>query len=144
MSNKLNPTLTLESNSGSTGAFEDAAISLSVTDELTIANPIVGISKIQAEASSGSLVTIKPSGSANQYVYIKNTGFQADGTTATTNQLSVFFNGTDTDGDTNTLESLRLAADEFAFFPCMSNKVVQIRSSSSHVILTEYAYFTAG
>ena len=136
----LTPKLTLTSSDHVTGE----TLGLSVDDNLTIVAPTVGLSMVDAEVTGGSLTDIKPSGSANQYVYIKHTGFQADGTTATTNQLAVFFTGTDTDGDTNTLESLRLAAGEFAFFPCMSNKIVKVKSSSTHVVKAEYAYFTAG
>jgi hypothetical protein len=136
----LTPKLTLDSSDHVTGE----TLSLSTTKGLGIVAPTVGLSMVDAEVTGGSLTDIKPSGSANQYVYVKHTGFQADGTTATTNQLAVFFTGTDTDGDTNTIESIRLAAGEFAFFPCMSNKIVKVKSSSTHVIKTEYAYFTAG
>jgi hypothetical protein len=126
----LTPTLTL----ASTDVTSDT-LSFSVTDSLTVVAPIVGISKITAEASTGSVVALVPSGSANQYVYISHTGFQGDGTTATTNQLSVLFTST---------EGLRIAAGEFAFFPSKSSVVVNVQSSGSHTILLEYAYFTAG
>ena len=127
----LTPTLTL----AGTAADFGAALSLSVTDSLTVGNPTVGISKIVAPATGGSEVEIKPTGSANQYTYVKHTGYQADGTTATTNQLSVLFGATDT---------IRLAAEEFAFFPCKSDVTVSVESTSSHAIQVEYAYFTAG
>ena len=38
---------------------------------------------------------------------------------------------------------LRLAAGEWAFFPVKSDVVVEALSSSSHLILIEYAYWTA-
>tara|TARA_R100000152_G_C6650731_1_gene92426 strand:+ start:184 stop:603 length:420 start_codon:yes stop_codon:yes gene_type:complete len=136
----ITPKLTINSTTAITGE----TLNISVDDTLTVVSPIVGLSVVDAEATSGSLTTIKPSGSANQYVYVKHTGYQADGTTATTNQLAVFVEGTDTDGDTNTIETLRLAAQEFAFFPVMSNKIVKVKSSSTHVVKTEYAYWTAG
>ena len=127
----LTPTLTLTSSDASA----DETLSLSVTDALTVTAPHVGMSKVACEASSGSVVALKPSGSANQYVYIKHTGKQSDGSTATTNQLAIKFAST---------ESLRLAAEEFAFFPAKSDVVVNAISSSSHTILIEYAYWTAG
>ena len=127
----ITPKLTIASTTAITGE----TLGISVTDELTVVSPIIGMSVVDAAVSGGSGTAIKPSGSANQYVYIKHTGFQADGSTATTNQLVVKFAST---------ESLRLAAGEFAFFPCKSDVVVNIISSSSQIIKTEYAYWTAG
>jgi hypothetical protein len=126
----LTPTLKLES----TDISANETLGLSVTDTLTVGTPSQGMSKVATAASGGSVVALVPSGSANQYVYIKHTGYQADGSTATTNQLSVLFTGT---------EGLRLAAGEFAFFPSKSDVVVNVVSASSHTILIEYAYWTA-
>jgi len=127
----ITPKLTITSTTAVTGE----TLNISVDDLLVVASPIVGMSVVDAEVTSGSVTAIKPSGSANQYVYIKHTGFQADGTSATTNQLVVKFAST---------ESLRLAAGEFAFFPCKSDVVVNVISSSTQVVKTEYAYWTAG
>tara|TARA_R100001244_G_scaffold112790_1_gene83493 strand:+ start:395 stop:784 length:390 start_codon:yes stop_codon:yes gene_type:complete len=124
----LTPTLTLTSTD-----LTSDALSLSVTDSLTASIPFIGPSKIAIAASGGSVTALVPSGSDNQYVYIKHTGYQNDGSTATTNQLSVKF---------ASQESLRLAAGEFAFFPSKSDVVVNVISSSSHTILIEYAYWT--
>ena len=126
----LTPTLTLVSANTSA----DETLSLSVTDSLDIGAPTRGMSKIATNATGGADIAIVPSGVANQYVYIKHTGFQADGSTATTNQLSVKFAST---------EGIRLAAGEFAYFPSKSDVVVNIISSGSHTVLVEYAYFTA-
>jgi len=126
----LTPTLTLVSANTSA----DETLSLSVTDSLDIGAPTRGMSKIATNATGGDDITIVPSGAANQYVYIKHTGFQADGSTATTNQLSVKFAST---------EGIRLAVGEFAYFPSKSDVVVNIVSSGAHAILVEYAYFTA-
>ena len=125
----LTPTLKLES----TDISANETLGLSVTDTLTVGTPSQGMSKVATAASGGSVVALVPSGSDNQYVYIKHTGYQNDGSTATTNQLSVKF---------ASQESLRLAAGEFAFFPSKSDVVVNVISSSSHTILIEYAYWT--
>ena len=125
----LNATLTL----ASTDASSDT-LNLTVTDSLTIGPPSTGVSQTACEASTGSVISLKPTGSANQYTYVKHTGYQTDGSTATTNQLVVKF---------GTTESLRLAAGEFAFFPTKSNVVVNAISSSSHTILIEHGYWTA-
>ena len=127
----LTPTLTL----ASTDATSDTDMSFTVTGSLTVGQPHVGLSKTVAAADCGTATVLVPSGSANQYTYIKHTGYQADGTTATTNQLTIEL-GTDTD-------KLRLAAGEFCFFPAKSDVVVEVLSSSTHVILLEYAYWTA-
>jgi hypothetical protein len=140
MSFTLTPKLTL---TGTATDFPDA-IALSQEKALTVSQPYVGFSRDTAPASGGTLNEIKPSGSANQYLYVKHTGFQADGTTATTNQLGLYVTGLDTDSDTNTIEFARIAANEFAIIPIMSNKIISALSSSSHVIQFEYAYFTAG
>ena len=125
----LTPTLSLSS----TDATSDA-LSFSVTDTLTIGTPSVGLSKTTCAASGGAATVLVPSGTGNQYVYIRHTGFQADGTTATTNQLAIEL-GTNAD-------MLRLSAGEFCFFTAKSDVVVEALSSSSHVILIEYAYWT--
>jgi hypothetical protein len=126
----LTPTLTLSS----TDASSDT-LALSVTDSLTIGAPAIGVSKTAIAASGGTASVLKPSGSANQYFYIRHTGYQADGTTATTNQVAVELGG-------NT-DLLRIAAGEWAFFPVKSDVIVEALSSSSHLILIEYAYWTA-
>tara|TARA_R110002050_G_scaffold298407_1_gene461684 strand:+ start:121 stop:513 length:393 start_codon:yes stop_codon:yes gene_type:complete len=127
----ITPKLTITSTTAVTGE----TLNISVDDQLTVVSPIVGLSVVDAEVTGGSVTAIKPSGAANQYVYVKHTGYQADGTSATTNQLVIKFAST---------ESLRLAANEFAFFPCKSDVVVNIISSSTQVVKTEYAYWTAG
>jgi len=130
----LKPTLTL------TGTADDLGTTLSLSEtptggESTIVAPMIGVSKMVAPASGSTEENIVPSGTDNQYTYIKHTGFQADGTTATTNQLSVLFGAVD---------CIRLKAGEFAFFPCKSDVLVNVESSSSHAIQVEYAYWTAG
>jgi len=109
-------------------------LTLSVSNTLGITSPMIGISKMTAPVTSGVAVEIKPTGSANQYTYIKHTGYQTDGTTVTTNQLSVQFDATDT---------IRIEPGEFAFFPCKSNVVVKVISSDTEDIQVEYAYWTA-
>ena len=121
--------LTLTSTTATTDDLK-----LSVSSTLNIGVPSVGVSKTTCAASGGTATVIVPSGSGNQYVYIKHTGFQADGATATTNQLAIELGG-------NT-DLIRLSAGEFCFFPSKSDAVVEALSSSSHVILIEYAYWT--
>ena len=123
-------TLTLVSTDATTDE-----LSLTASSSLTIGPPQIGISKTAVAASGGTATVLVPSGSNNQYVYIKHTGKQSDGSTATTNQLAIEL-GTNTD-------LLRLGAGEFCFFPSKSDELVEVLSSSSQTILIEYAYWTA-
>ena len=127
----LTPTLTITSSDASA----DETLSLSVTDSLTIGAPQVGISKIAIAASSGTASVLVPAGTENQYVYIKHTGKQADGSTATANEVCVELGG-------NT-DLLRLKAEEFCFFSSKSSSAVEVLSSSSQTITIEYAYWTS-
>jgi len=127
-------TLTAALTLTSTDATTDA-LSLLVTKSLTIGPPAIGISKTAIAVAGGTATVLKPSGSANQYLYIKHTGFQADGTTSTTNQVTVELGGN--------VDLLRIAANEWAFFPVKSDVVAEALSSSTHLILIEYAYWTA-
>ena len=127
----LNTSLTISS----TDSTSDTDFGLTVTDILTIGIPSTGLSKTAIEVSGGTATTLVPSGSANQYVYIKHTGYQSDGSTATTNQVTVELGG-------NT-DLLRLAAGEWCFFTSKSSSTVEVLSSSSQTILVEYAYWTS-
>ena len=127
----LVPTLTLTD----TTTFSDE-ISFSVTDSLTTAAPSQSLTKVAIAASGGSATTLVAAGSANQYVFIRHTGYQSDGTSATTNQLAIELGG-------NT-DLLRLSANEWCFFTSKSSEAVEALSSSSQTILVEYAYWTQG
>jgi hypothetical protein len=127
----LTPTLTLNS----TDAFSDV-VNFSVTDSLTTAAPSQSLTKVAIAVSGGSASTLVAAGSANQYVFIRHTGYQSDGTSATTNQLAIELGG-------NT-DLLRLSAGEWCFFTSKSDQAVEALSSSSQTILVEYAYWTQG
>jgi hypothetical protein len=131
----LTPTLTL----ASTDVTSDT-LSFSVTDSLTVAAPLVGISKIVATAT-GSQSVIVPASTVIAYLYVKHTG-TTDGSTSTTKQVDVEF---------TTDEAIaRLSAGEFLFMPvhhAEANVGVQLHvqhSSSSDVVQMEYAFFTKG
>tara|TARA_Y100001938_G_C8085696_1_gene431862 strand:+ start:2335 stop:2739 length:405 start_codon:yes stop_codon:yes gene_type:complete len=131
----LTPTLTL----ASTDVTSDT-LSFSVTDSLTVAAPLVGISKIVATAT-GSQSVIVPASTVIAYLYVKHTG-TTDGSTSTTRQVDVEF---------TTDEAIaRLSAGEFLFMPvhhAEANVGVQLHvqhSSSSDVVQMEYAFFTKG
>ena len=126
----LVPTLTLTDST----TFSDD-ISFSVTDSLNVTAPSQSLTTVAIEASSGSVTAIKPSGADNQYIFVRHTGYQSDGTTATTNQVLV---------KAASQEAIRLKTGEWAFFPCHSGTVLNAISSSTHTIIIEYAYWTAG
>ena len=126
----LTPTLTLASSDATSDA-----LALSVTDSLTVTNPSIGISKVATAVAGGSDVTIVASSASNKYVYIKHTGYQADGSTSSSNEVVVDFGTTD---------SIRLNAGEFAWFPAKANTAITVISNHTSTNLVEYAYWTAG
>ena len=133
MAISLKPTLTLESTGGSSGVSEDSSLSLSVTDTLTVTDPMVGISRV-ACTETGASTIILPSVDATRYVYIKNTGLDAsDDTTTATIKVEI--------GDGARI--IDLATDEFCFFPHHAEAagVLQLEASANTVI-AEYAYWT--
>ena len=130
---KLKPTLTLVSTAGSTGVSENASLALSVTDELTVTDPMVGVSRVACTATGGDNI-ILPSVDATRYLYIKNTGLDASDA-ATTAAVKV------ETGDGARI--INLAKDEFCFLPHHAEAagIIQLEASSGTVI-AEYAYWT--
>ena len=131
----LTPSLTLTS----TDATSDV-LSFTVTDNLTVAAPTVGLSKINATATGNQTIII-PAGTGIRYLFVKHTG-TTNGSTATVRQVDVEF---------TTDEAIaRLSAGEFLFMPvhhAEANVGVQLHvqhSSTSDVVQMEYAFFTKG
>ena len=133
MAISLKPTLTLESTGGSTGVSEDASLSLSVTDTLTVTDPMVGISRVACTVTGASTI-ILPSVDATRYVYIKNTGLDASDV-ATTATIKV-----ETGDGARVID---LATDEFCFLPHHAEAagILQLEASADTVI-AEYGYWT--
>ena len=133
MAISLKPTLTLESTGGSTGVSEDASLSLSVNDTLTVTDPMIGISRV-ACTTTGNATIILPDLDTTRYVYIKNTGLDASDT-ATTATIKV-----ETANNTRIID---LGADEFCFFPhkAENSGLIQLEASADTVI-AEYGYWT--
>ena len=126
----LTPTLTLTSSD----ATSDTGFTFTVTDSLSVGAPQAGLSKLAANANGGADVTLHTATANPTYFFIKHTGFQSDGSTSTTNLLEVKFGSTD---------SLRLKANEFAFFPIVTGTAVKVVSGDAQTILVEYLYFSA-
>ena len=131
----LKPTLTLTSTAGSSGVSEDASLALSVTDTLTVTDPMVGVSRVACTTTGGDNI-ILPSVDATRYLYIKNTGLDASDT-ATTATVKV------ETGDGARI--IDLATDEFCFLPHHAEAagIIQLEASANTVI-AEYAYWTKG
>ena len=123
----LTTKLTLTSSSTSD------TLNLSVSDTLTVTDPLQGLSKVAIEGSGGSDTTLVASSASNKYVYLRHTGFKDDGT-ATTAEVVVDFGTTD---------SIRLSTGEFAFFPAKASTAITAVSNHTSTILVEYAYWTA-
>jgi len=128
----LTPTLTLVSIDAVTDS-----LNLSITDSLTVEEPISGIS-IEMVTNAGGSHIIGASATAVQYLYVKHTGFQQDGTTASTDNLDV--------ENTDNEAFSRLAAGEFLFMPfnhAGEDVGVQLQATAN-TIKAEYAVFTKG
>ena len=126
----LTPTLTL----ASTDAASDE-LSFSVTDTLTVTDPSIGLSKISA-TTTGANQIIGPEIDTIKYIFIRNTGLDADDS-STANTVLV--------EDTADVQMAVLASGEWLFMPHSKGaaKGVQVQSSASTVVV-EYAYWTKG
>ena len=133
MAISLKPTLTLQSTSGTTGVSEDSSLSLSVTDTLTVTDPMVGISRIACTVTGNETIVL-PDLDTTRYIYIKNTGLDA-ADVATTATIKVEI--------ANNTRIIDLGADEFCFFPhkAENSGLIQLEASADTVI-AEYGYWT--
>ena len=118
----LTPTLTLVS----TDATSDA-LSLSVTDTLTVTTPSIGISKIVITTADNQELVDEATGSAIHYFYAKNTD--------TTNFVVL--------QTTASVQYARLSPGEFCFFPINAAAGLEARADTASCVL-EYAYWTKG
>ncbi len=126
----LTPKLTL---TGTAADFGNA-ISLSVTDNMTVAEPFVGFSRITATTTGGDSI-IAPSVDATRYVYIKHTGLNSAGGSSGADQIKV----ETADGT----EIMRISKDEFAFFPHHAGGAGLLQlEATANTVQVEYAYFT--
>ena len=129
----LTPTLTLVSASGDSATGE--ALSLSVTDTLTIVSPSIGLSKVTA-TTTGANQIIVPDVDATRYFYCYNTGKDSGGSTITTD-LKV------EETDENWFS--RLGPGEFLWVPLNADGGHKIQlESTGGTIVAEYAYWTKG
>ena len=111
------------------------ALSLSVTDSLTVVSPSIGLSKVTATTTGGSTI-IAPEVDIVKYTFIRHTGVNSVGAAVTTT-LAV--------EDTDDVQIAVLAPGEFMFFPHAKGaaKGVQLEAAGA-TIVAEYAYFTKG
>ena len=125
----LKPRLTLTS----TDASENSALSLTVSDELSVKNPLVGVSTTVCSVT-GNETIILPNLTAARWVYIKNTGVDIDGTTTTARVKVEIADNT---------RIIDLDVDEFCFFPYQAegSGLIQLEATAGTVV-AEYAYWT--
>ena len=131
----LKPTFTLTSAAASGGISENAALNLSVNDELSVTDPSITHGKI-ACTTTGNETIILPDLDATRYVYIKNTGLDASDTVIASNvTIKVEI--------ANNTRIMDLAADEFCFFPhkAENSGLIQLEASSGTVV-ADYGYWT--
>ena len=135
----LKPTLTLTSTAGTTGISEDASLVLSVTDDLTVTDPSIGISRV-ACTTTGNETIILPDLDTTRYVYIKNTGL----TGADAADTAAIADGVTVKVETGDgARIINLGADEFCFLPYHAEGagILQLEASADTVVV-EYGYWT--
>ena len=125
----INAKLTITSSDATTDT-----LSLTVSKGLTVGPPAIGISKVAINVAGGTDTALVPSSAGNKYVYVKHTTFQADGTTASNNEIVVDIGATDV---------IRINSGEWAFFPAKASTAITAVSNHTSTILVEYAYWTA-
>jgi len=126
----LTPTLTLTS----TDASSDE-LALSVTDTLTVTSPSIGLSKISVTATGANNIIQPNTDGQTYYVFVHHTGVDASGSAVTTT-LNIEKTGDVIFG--------KLAAGEWAWFPCGgASHGIQLQASSG-TIVAEYAYYCKG
>ena len=127
----LTPKLTLTSSDASSDA-----LSMTVSDDLTVVSPIINISKITATTTGGDNIIV-PNLDSPRYVYLKHTGLNSAGTSSGTDKVVV-----ETADGTQILE---LKIGEFAFFPFYVGGAGKLQlQTSANTVQVEYAYFTRG
>ena len=127
----LTPTLTLNS----TDAFSDV-VNFSITDALTTKAPSQSLSTIVVDTTGANNIIVTANDDKQTWVFIKHTGFAADGTTSTSNHCDVELTGNTAVGT--------LKPGEFCFFPFCGNGSsvgVQLQAVSASVTM-EYAYWS--
>ena len=127
-------TLTAKLTLTSSTATSDA-LSVSVSDVLTVTHPHVGLSKI-AVTTVGANNIIVPSADAYRYFYLKHTGVDTSGSAVTTD-IKV------EEGDENWFS--RLGPGEFLWVPLNRDgvQIIQLETTGG-TIVAEYAYWTKG
>ncbi len=126
----LNVNLTLTS----TDISNNEALNLNVSDALSVTDPFIGLAQVAA-TTTGNETIILTSHSSIRYLYLKHTGVDASGSTASAT-LQVEIENGKSFGE--------LGADEFLFVPIGQNNgsvAVQLEASSG-TIVAEYAFFT--
>lgn len=116
----------------STNATDDF-LSLNVLDSLNVTDPFIGPSKV-ACTTTGNDTIILPDLDVIRYVYIKNTGKDADdASTSSTIRVEIADN----------TRIIELASGEFCFLPHKTEAAGGLRlEASSGTVIAEYAYWT--
>ena len=126
-------TLTTKLTLTSSNATSDT-LNVTVSDNLSVKQPLVGLSRIVAGTAGGGCIIIAADNPVT-YLYVKHTG-TTDGTTASTANVDI--------EDTANNGLARLAPGEFAWFPANNGGTstgIQLQTTTGSVLM-EYAYWT--
>jgi hypothetical protein len=144
----LTPTLTL----ASTDAFANQAISLSVTDSLTVSAPMADISRMATNDNIGNgagVILSEAASTSTMFVYVKHLGILASDFSTACHASNDFVLLKNEDAD---ISFIKLQPGEFAFFPLQefdgSDTGVEpgglkVIKGSAEVVI-EFAYFKRG
>ena len=141
----LIPTLTLTSSD----AFASQALSLSVTDNLSVAAPMADVSRMATNDNIGHGAGVILAESTNQYyVYVKHLGILASNFSSASHVSNDFV--TLSDHDASGGLTIKLQPSEFAFFPMKqgdgsngggNDGGLKVTKGGADVVI-EFAYFT--
>ena len=115
----------------STDISNNEALSLDVSDALSVTDPFIGLAQVAAGSAGGDSIILAAS-AGTKYIYIKHTGVDASGSAATA-ILKV--------ESADSTHIIELGQDEFMFVPIKASQLIQLESSSG-TIVAEYAFFT--
>ena len=127
----LIPTLSINDST----TFSDD-INFTVSDILATAAPAQSLSLVNATETATDTIIV-PASTAIVYLFVRHTGFAADGTTPNTQLVDV--------EETGDAAFARLGAGEWLFMPFnhhAGNVGVQLHVQHASVVKMEYAYWT--
>jgi len=143
MAIKLKPSLSIVANSNTATTdpgLQTDALSFTVSGDITIAPPSIGISRVPSDVNfgDGAGVLIPEENTSISYVYLKHLGLLASNGTGDTENIVEVDSDANSDGF-----RLSMSAGDFAFFPLLGAEGLRVTAASAAVMM-EFGYWTKG